>query len=228
MRLVPFDTLPKEFKNDEVKLYYDILKNKKASLFAKRVLDLIVGAILLVILLLPMVVIAIVVKCTSEGPIFYKQQRVTSYGKTFNILKFRTMFVGADKSGPLVTCDGDNRITSIGRKLRKFRLDELPQIFHVLSGKMSIVGTRPEVPKYVQCYTPSMYATLLMPAGITSLASITFKDEDEMLKNSQNADEEYVNKILPLKMKYNLEYISKFGFRNDIKLMFKTVKDVLL
>lgn len=225
--LLPYDKLPEKIRNDKVKPYYDILNSKKRSLLLKRISDLVISIILTVFLIIPMLIIAIVVKATSRGPVFYKQTRVTAYGKVFNILKFRTMVDGADKIGALVTGKNDMRITKVGKFLRKYRLDELPQIFHVLSGKMSIVGTRPEVPKYVERYTDEMYATLLMPAGITSLASIKFKDEEKLLDNSNNIDEDYVNKILPQKMRYNLKYIHRFGFRRDLYLMVKTIKEVL-
>lgn len=225
--ILPFDKLPKRFQTEAVKPYYDILSKKKRSLFLKRVTDIVLCSILLVFLIIPMIIIALSVKVTSKGPVFYKQKRVTTYGRIFNILKFRTMVDGADKIGSLVTGNNDSRVTSVGKFLRKYRLDEIPQIFNVLSGKMSIVGTRPEVPKYVERYTDEMYATLLMPAGITSLASIKFKDEEKLLQSSENIDEDYVNKILPQKMRYNLKYISRFGFRRDLYLMLKTVKEVV-
>lgn len=229
MILLPFDRLPEVFRNDEVKPYYDVLYKKRLSLCFKRVTDFILALIMLVFLLIPMAVIAVIIKLGSKGPVLYKQERVTKYNRTFRIWKFRTMTVGADKAGALVTSANDNRITGIGRTLRRFRLDELPQIFHVLSGKMSIVGTRPEVRRYVDRYTPAMMATLLMPAGITSLASIKFKDEDALIGDVSDPDEVdriYVEEILPQKMAYNLEYISRFGFRRDIKLMLSTVKHV--
>lgn len=225
----PFEKLPPELQNDSVRTYYDILAKKRGSLFLKRLADLLIALIMLVILILPMAVIAVIVKLTSKGPVFYRQERVTTYNKHFMILKFRTMTVGADKAGALVTSANDNRITKVGATLRKFRLDELPQIFHVLSGKMSFVGTRPEVPRFVDRYTPEMAATLLMPAGITSLASIRYKDEDEIIGSISDPDEVdrvYMETILPEKMKYNLEYISKFSFFGDIKLMFSTIKNV--
>ena len=230
MILKPFENLPESFKNDEVKYYYDILDKKRKSLFVKRVADILLSLVMIVILALPMLVIAVIIKCTSKGPVMYKQERVTTYGKKFKILKFRTMRVGADKAG-LLTTENDDRITGIGKMLRKLRLDELPQIFHVLSGKMSIVGTRPEVTKYVDRYTPVMYATLLMPAGVTSFASIKFKDEDRILgeiKDPDKIDDIYMNEILPKKMRYNLKYIERFNFKRDIYLMYKTVKQVLL
>ena len=225
--LLPFEELPQEFQNDAVKKYYDILKNNKSSLAAKRALDIVICIFLLVFLIVPIIILAFCVKLTSRGPVMYKQVRVTTYNRKFAIYKFRTIVVDADKIGSLVTSAGDPRITKIGRFLRKYRLDEIPQIFNVLKGDMSIVGTRPEVPKYVDKYSPQMYATLLMPAGITSLASIKFKNEDRMLETSTNIDEDYVGIILPKKMHYNLLYIKSFNFKTDLFLMFKTISEVL-
>lgn len=226
MKLLPFEQLPSEFQNDEVKVYYDILDKKRNSLFFKRVTDIVLSSIMILFLILPMLIIATMIKCSSKGPVFYKQERVTQYGKKFKILKFRSMQVGADQCGELLTSKDDARVTKVGKILRKYRLDELPQIFHIFSGKMSLVGTRPEVTKYVEKYTPEMMATLLMPAGITSFASIKFKDEDELLDGCESVDEIYINKILPQKMRYNLKYISRFGFRRDIHLLTRTIKDV--
>ncbi len=224
--MISFDKLPSFLKYNEVKPYYDFLSKRRGSLFLKRVTDIIFSLVMLVFLIIPIAVIAVVVKITSEGPVFYRQERVTKYGRTFRIFKFRTMVVNADKLGTLVTTDGDSRVTAIGRFLRKYRLDELPQIFNVLSGSMTIVGTRPEVQKYVDCYKPEYFATLLMPAGITSLASIKFKDEEKLLDGCGDADRTYVEKVLPLKMEYNLSYIKNFSFTYDIKLMVKTVLEV--
>lgn len=221
-----FDKLPKQFQCEEVKYYYDILSKKTGSLVLKRITDLIFAVMLLVVLIIPIIIIAVAVKATSKGPVFYRQVRVTTYGKNFKILKFRTMVENADKIGSLVTTDSDSRVTKVGRFLRKYRLDELPQIFNVLSGSMSVVGTRPEVPKYVEQYKPEYLATLLIPAGITSLASIMYKDEEKLLSSEQDVDKVYIEKILPEKMKYNLQYTENFGFRSDLKLMLKTVKEV--
>lgn len=221
-----FDKLPKQFQCEEVKHYYDILTKKTGSLVLKRITDLFFAVILLVILIIPIIIIAVAVKITSKGPVFYRQVRVTTYGRNFKILKFRTMVENADKIGSLVTTDSDSRVTKVGRFLRKYRLDELPQIFNVLSGSMSVVGTRPEVPKYVEQYKPEYLATLLIPAGITSLASIMYKDEEKLLSSEQDVDKVYIEKILPEKMKYNLQYTENFGFRSDLKLMLKTVKEV--
>lgn len=227
--LKPYDKLPDVMKNDDVRRYYDILKKKRGSLLGKRVMDLLLAFVIMLLLLLPMAVIAVIVKCSSKGPVLYRQERVTTYNRRFRIMKFRTMTVGADRAGALVTSQGDSRVTKVGAKLRHYRLDELPQIFHVLSGKMSFVGTRPEVPHYVERYTPEMMATLLMPAGITSLASIKYKDEDEIIgrvSDPAEVDRVYVEEILPEKMKYNLEYLSSFGVGRDIRLMVATFTHV--
>lgn len=221
-----FQKLPPQFQCAEAKEYYDILCKKQGSFVLKRILDIFASVILLVFLIIPIAIIAILVKTDSKGPVFYRQERVTTYGKKFRILKFRTMVTGADRLGTLVTTDSDSRVTKIGRILRKYRLDELPQIFNVLSGSMSIVGTRPEVQHYVDMYEPEYLATLLMPAGITSLASIMYKDEEKLLKGEIDVDRVYVEKILPEKMKFNLSYVKNFSFGSDIKLMFKTVKEV--
>lgn len=224
-----FDKLPDELKNDEVRRYYDILSKKRCALFFKRIMDFILALVVMILLLMPMAVIAVIIKCTSKGPVLYRQVRVTTYNRHFRIMKFRTMTVGADQAGALVTSQGDSRVTNVGAKLRRYRLDELPQIFHVLSGKMSFVGTRPEVPHYVERYSPEMMATLLMPAGVTSLASIKYKDENEIIgrvSDPAEVDRVYVEEVLPEKMKYNLEYLSTFGVGRDIRLMISTFTHV--
>ena len=226
MKMPEYNKLPSELQCDEVRRYYDILKSKTAGLVLKRTFDIFVSLILIIILLLPMAVIAVLIKCTSKGPVIYKQVRVTAFGKRFKIFKFRSMRTDADSKGELLTVGEDSRITKVGKFIRKFRLDELPQIFHVLSGKMTIVGTRPEVPKFTDRYTKEMLATLLLPAGVTSLASIKFKDEAELLEKADDVDKAYIEEILPQKMKYNLEYIENFSFSGDIKLIFKTVAEV--
>lgn len=227
MFLCQWDKLPDYMRNSEVREYYDILSKKKMSLFLKRVMDIIVSAVLIIILLIPMLVIAIMVKCDSKGPILFKQVRVTTNGKRFKILKFRTMVDNAEQMGGLITEANDKRITKIGEKMRKYRLDELPQVFNVFVGDMSFVGTRPEVVKYVNQYSPDMYATLLTPAGITSMASITYKDNDEFFADPALVDKNYIEIILPEKMKLNLDYYRKFNVFYDIKIMFKTVGSVL-
>lgn len=227
MILRKWDDLPEFMKCDEVKVYYDILSRKKGSLALKRIFDIVVGFILLILLAIPMLIIAVMIKMDSKGPVFYCQERVTRYGKKFRIHKFRTMVNNADKIGSAVTVGGDSRITKVGAKIRDYRLDELPQVFDVLSGDMSFVGTRPEATKYVENYSNEMLATLLLPAGITSEASIRYKDEAELLNVADDVDYVYVEKVLPEKMKYNLQSIKKFSFEKDIVIMLKTVFAVL-
>lgn len=224
--LPKWEELPDDIKTEVVRPYYDALSKRKAGLFFKRVLDIIAAIDLIILLGIPMLIIAIMIKCDSKGPVFFRQERVTSYGVKFRIHKFRTMVNNADKIGTSVTVDNDNRITKIGSKLRNHRLDEFPQLFDVLSGDMSFVGTRPEVVKYVDRYSDEMKATLLMPAGITSIASIEYKDEAELLEKAEDADEVYVNEILPAKMEYNLKSVKEFGFFKDIGVLFKTVAAV--
>lgn len=225
--MIEWTRLPEKMQTDEVKKYYEILKHKSANMLVKRCFDVLVSVILLIVLLPFFLVISVCIKCTSPGPIFFRQVRVTKYNKKFKIFKFRTMVDGADKIGSQVTTEQDSRVTSVGKFLRKIRLDEIPQLINILIGDMTFVGTRPEVPKYVDQYTPEMMATLLLPAGVTSLASISFKDEEKLLKDVDSVDEVYMNEVLPQKMKFNLEYITKFSFVYDIKLMVKTVVAVL-
>lgn len=222
-----WEELPKFMQCDEVKEYYDILSKKKLSLRLKRVFDIVVATCILIITAIPMIIIAIRIAIESKGGVFYRQERVTTYGKKFKIHKFRTMVANADQIGSAVTVSGDNRITPTGAFLRKYRLDELPQVFDVLSGNMSFVGTRPEVTKYVKKYTKEMRATLLLPAGITSEASIRYKDEAELLDAADDVDRVYVEEVLPGKMKYNLQSIKKFSFLGEIVTMFRTVFAVL-
>lgn len=222
-----WEDLPEYMQCEEVRAYYDSLCRKKVSLFFKRVFDIIAGLLLLIILAIPMAVIAVMIKLDSEGPVFYRQERVTAYGKRFKIHKFRTMVANADKIGTAVTTGGDSRITKVGQKLRNCRLDEFPQVFDVLAGTMSFVGTRPEAVKYVEQYTPEMLATLLLPAGITSEASIRYKDEAELLDAADDVDRVYVEEVLPAKMKYNLESVKNFSFWGDIKTMLRTAAAVI-
>ena len=222
-----WEELPKFMQCDEVKEYYNILSKKKLSLRLKRAFDIVAATCILIITAIPMIIIAIRIATESKGGVFYRQERVTTYGKKFKIHKFRTMVANADQIGSAVTVSGDNRITPTGAFLRKYRLDELPQVFDVLSGNMSFVGTRPEVTKYVKKYTKEMRATLLLPAGITSEASIRYKDEAELLDAADDVDKVYVEQVLPGKMKYNLESIRRFSFFGEIATMFRTVFAVL-
>lgn len=227
MVLRKWDELPNRLKTEEVRYYYDKLSKKKMSLILKRFFDIIVSVLMLLVTSPLFIVLAIMIALDSPGGVFYRQIRVTAYGKEFRIHKFRTMVANADKIGTQVTVGNDTRITKIGAFLRKYRLDELPQLLDVISGDMSFVGTRPEVPKYVEKYTDEMIATLLLPAGITSEASIRFKEEAELLTDAEDVDEVYVREILPLKMKYNLHSLETFSFWKDIVTMIQTVLAVL-
>jgi lipopolysaccharide/colanic/teichoic acid biosynthesis glycosyltransferase len=226
MMLKKWEDLPPEMQTEEVKKYYDILSKKRAALFFKRAFDIVVSLVMLLILLPAFVVLAVAIKLDSRGPVFYRQVRVTQYNKKFRIFKFRSMVQDADK-GSQVTVSGDARITRVGKFVRKCRLDEISQLIDVLRGTMTFVGTRPECLKYVEAYTPEMMATLLLPAGVTSLASIYYKDEAELLDAAEDSDKTYIEKILPDKMYYNLRAIEDFSFFGDIKIMFMTVFAVL-
>lgn len=222
-----WEELPKFMQCEEVKEYYDILSEKKLSLKMKRFFDIAAGTGVLIATAIPMLIISIKIVAESPGGVFYRQERITTYGKKFRIHKFRTMVANADRIGSTVTVSGDSRITPTGEFLRKYRLDELPQVFDVLVGDMSFVGTRPEVTKYVKKYTKEMRATLLLPAGITSEASIKYKDEAELLDDAEDVDKVYVEQVLPEKMKYNLESIRRFSFWREIGTMIKTVLAVV-
>ena len=222
-----WEELPVDMQVPEVRRYYDILSQHRASLILKRIFDIIVAAVLLILVSPLLVVLGIIIKIDSDGPVFFRQVRVTRYGETFRIFKFRTMINDADKIGTQVTTKGDARVTRIGKKLRGCRLDELPQLLNILKGDMTFVGTRPEVEKYIRYYTNEMKATLLLPAGVTSMASIKYKDEEKLLESADNADKVYVEKIMPEKMKYNLEAIERFSFIEDIKTMLATVNAVI-
>ena len=222
MLLKKWEDIPLEMRTDEVRKYYDVLKEKQVSLFFKRVFDIVVSLVMLIVLSSLFLILALAVKIDSEGPVFYRQVRVTQYNRRFRIFKFRTMVQGADR-GSLVTVQGDSRVTRVGRFIRRCRLDEVSQLINVLVGDMTFVGTRPEVPKYVDRYTPEMMATLLLPAGVTSLASIYYKDEASLLDAADDTDRVYMEDVLPGKMYYNLKALDDFSFFGDIKIMFMTV-----
>lgn len=225
--LKKWEELPDFMQCEEIRPYYDVLSKKRAALVCKRVFDVLAAAVLLILLAIPMGVIALLIKLDSPGPVFFRQERVTTCGKTFRIHKFRTMVNHADKMGTAVTVGGDSRITKIGAKLRSCRLDELPQVLDVLAGDMSFVGTRPEATKYVAAYRPEYYATLLLPAGITSEASIRYKDEAKLLNAAEDVDRVYMERVLPGKMEYNLRSIREFSLRMELGTMFRTVTAVL-
>ena len=227
MLLRPWEMLPDNMKTEVVKPYYEILNAHKVSLVLKRIFDIIVSLFMLLLLWPFMIAITVAIKIDSPGPALFKQERVTTYGKKFKILKFRTMVVDAERIGAQLTISDDKRITRVGAFLREYRLDELPQLINILIGDMSYVGTRPEVVKYVERYTPEMMATLLLPAGVTSEASIRYKDEYKLLNHSDNIDDTYVNVVLPEKMKYNLDAIKRFNIWQELLTMIRTIFVVL-
>lgn len=222
-----WENLPDNMQTDSVRQYYEALRKKQAQLIVKRVFDVVVSLILLVVLSPVFLILWVAIRVDSKGAALFQQIRVTQYGREFRIYKFRTMVVDAEKLGAQVTTKGDSRVTKVGRFLRKCRLDELPQLVNILKGDMSFVGTRPEVPRYVADYSDVMWATLLLPAGVTSTASIEYKDEDRLLSNAEDADKTYIDAILPAKMQYNLQYLLDYSFWKDIKIMIKTVLAVL-
>ncbi len=227
MRLIRWEDLPENMQTDAVKPYYEALQKKTGNLLLKRIFDVALSSFMLLLLSPAFLILAIAIKLDSRGPVFYRQVRVTQYGREFRIFKFRTMVNNADKIGSLVTVGNDSRITKVGSFIRACRLDEISQLINVLLGDMTFVGTRPEVPKYVAAYTPEMMATLLLPAGVTSIASIRYKDEAELLDKAEDVDKTYIEEVLPGKMQYNLESILQFSFWDDIATCFKTVLAVL-
>ncbi|MBR5048858.1 MAG: sugar transferase [Erysipelotrichaceae bacterium] len=227
MLLRKWEDLPGFMKNDEVRKYYDKLSERKLSLLMKRLFDIAASLILLVILSPVMLITALAVIIDSPGPVFYRQRRVTRYGKIFRIHKFRSMVSDASARGGLLTLNNDGRITRVGRFIRHYRLDEFPQLLDILAGNMSFVGTRPEVEKYVEHYTDEMNATLLMPAGITSRASILYRNEDRLLNEADDPDRVYIEKVMPDKMKYNLEMLRDFSLIGELGILLDTVRTIL-
>ncbi len=227
MLIKKWEKLPPELQIEEVRPYWERLRKKNFSLFWKRAFDIFVSGIALIIISPFFLILSLAIVIDSRGGVFYRQERVTQYGKHFRIFKFRSMVSGADKKGTLVTVGNDARITRVGKFIRKFKIDEMSQLIDIFRGTMTFIGTRPEVPKYVEQYKAEYLATLLLPAGVSSTASIMFKNENDMLDKADDADNVYVNQILPIKMKWNLLDIKKFGFWRDIKICFMTVFAVL-
>ncbi len=216
---------PLNIQSDLIDNCKDILKKKKFTLFFKSFFDIFAAIFMLLLLSPAFVVCAIAVACVKDGPVFFKQERIGKNGKPFKIIKFRTM---TDKNeGTAVTVSNDSRVTKPGRILRKFRLDELPQLINVIKGDMSFVGPRPEVPHYVEKYEDDWYATLLVKPGITCRSSIYFADESDLMENAEDADSFYTNSILPDKCKMNIDYIRNLSVIEDVKILFATVKRVL-
>lgn len=218
-----FEDLPSLMQKEAIRPYHEELVKKNGQLLVKRFIDIILSLFLIILASPILVAAAIAVKVSSKGPIFYRQERVTQFGRHFFILKFRTMVVGADKIGGSVTVDNDPRVTSAGHFLRRFRVDEFPQLFNILFGDMTFVGTRPEVPKFVNQYTEEMLATLLMPAGATSMCSIAFSHEADLIEGKEDSDSFYVESLLPRKMKINLSELNKFSIKHDFYVLGQTV-----
>ena len=192
----------------------------------KRIFDIILSLFGLIILLPFMIIIAILIKLDSKGPVFFKQIRVTKNGREFKIFKYRTMRVGSDKYSQ-ITVGKDNRITKIGAFLRKYKLDEIPQLINVLLGDMSLVGPRPEVPKYVALYTEGQKEILKVRAGITDYASIELSDENDLLASEADPEKAYIEKIMPKKIELNKKYLSEISMLTDIKIILLTIKKIL-
>lgn len=196
---------------------------KKFNQIIKRVCDFILSLIGIIVLSPIFIIVSIAIKLDSKGKILFLQKRVGRYGKEFNIYKFRTMVSDAERLGKQITVGNDNRITKVGAFLRKYKIDELPQLFNVLKGDMSLVGPRPEVPKYVKLYSEEQKKVLNVRPGITDMASLRYKDENEILGKVDNPEEYYINVIMKDKLKLNLEYIEKSNIFFDLYLIIKTV-----
>lgn len=222
-----WESMPPFIKNESVKEYYDILKQHEKELRLKRKADVVLSVLMISFLWPVFLIIGILIKLDSPGPVFFKQERVTQYGRKFQILKFRTMVQDAEKLGSQITKSHDSRLTRVGKVIRGCRIDELPQLFNVLTGDMSFVGTRPEVVKYVRAYTDEMKATLLLPAGVTSEASISYKDEGELMEGLEDVDSVYIHQVLPEKMQYNLDALRNYSLLGDFRTMIRTVFAVL-
>ena len=219
----PWEDLPPTLQTEEVRPYYEALSRRGLQLRLKRLLDVVGATVLFVLLGWLFVILALLIKLDSPGPVFFRQRRVTQFGREFRIVKFRTMTHRPAASGDQITRGDDPRITRVGAVLRRYRLDEISQLIDILRGTMSFVGTRPEVPDYVRQYTPQMWATLLLPAGVTSTASIEFKDEAQILAAAPPGQDAYVTQVLPAKMRLNLRDVRDFSIGRDLRIAFRTI-----
>lgn len=199
------------------------LASRKIQLLLKRIFDIVASGLGLLILSPLLIIIALIIKMDSEGPIFFKQKRVGINKKPFSIYKFRTMVNEAEKLGKQITIGNDNRITKVGLYIRKYKIDELPQLINVFIGEMSLVGPRPEVPRYVDLYDEQQQQILFVKPGITDYASIKFRNENEILAKSKNPEDEYIKNIMPMKIDLNLKYIEEISIITDIKIILKTI-----
>lgn len=189
----------------------------------KRTFDLVMSLIGILVLLPFLFVISLFILFDSKGGILYKQVRVGKNNQDFLLLKFRTMCTDADKKGLLTVGLSDSRVTRVGKFLRKYKLDELPQLFNILKGDMSLVGPRPEVRKYVSLYSVEQLKVLNVKPGLTDFASIEYMDESDLLAQSENPEQTYINEIMPAKLNLNFKYIEKQSFTTDLSILFKTV-----
>lgn len=226
MKWLDWEDLPEEMRLPEVRPYYDALAQKRGYLVAKRLIDIVASIGIFALTWWVFLILAVAIKTESPGPVFYRQTRVTQYGREFRIFKFRTMVQDADRIGAAVTVNEDPRVTKVGSVIRKFRFDEFSQLIDVFRGTMTLVGTRPEVPQYVASYSPEMMATLLLPAGVTSRASIEFKNEDVLLSGVDDTDGVYISKVLPVKMRINLQDLKMSSTCRDISTMLTTASEV--
>ena len=214
-------------KNDRPMDIADVLARRKPQLIAKRAMDIVLSACALAILWPLLLLIALAIWIDDPGPVFYRQVRVGRNGKTFRIFKFRSMVMDADKKGLAITVGRDSRITRVGAVLRKTKLDELAQLLNVLFGQMSFVGPRPEVPKYVELYTPYQRQVLLVRPGITDYASIAYRNENDLLAGAPNPETMYIEQIMPDKIELNMKYLRKISPLADIRLILKTIVAVI-
>ena len=222
MKLKKWEDLPEDMQNESVRVYYDILSKKKGTLLIKRLFDIAASLFFLVVLSPVYLFTAIAIKLESKGPVMYRQVRKTAYERDFRIHKFRSMYVNSDRRF-LLTMKNDNRVTRVGAFIRKYKIDEFGQLIDVLKGDMTFVGVRPQVQKYVDKYTDEMRATLLLPAGITSLASIYYRNENDLLHSRDDPEKLYLSVILPDKMQYNLSGIKDLSVFYDLKILLMTV-----
>ena len=223
-----FGKLPESMQNESVENYCNIISRKRSTLFFKRLFDVVVSFCALIVLSVPFLIISIIIVSDSKGGVFFIQKRVGRNSRDCGIIKFRTMVSNASElGGELTNGDSDTRITKVGAFLRKYRIDELSQLFNVLAGSMSIIGPRPEVRRFVDCYNDEQMATLLVKPGISCSSSIAFANEGELLSKSDNPDKLYIEEIMPEKAKMNLEYIKNLSLISDTKIIFNTIKEVL-
>lgn len=222
-----WENLPEAFRTTEARPYYDLLSERQGTLVLKRIFDLVMSFVLIMVLAPVILLLGILIALDSRGPVIFTQKRVGRYGEDFTMFKFRSMRQDAESLGPQISVGRDPRISRVGHVLRKTRLDELPQLLNILLGDMSFVGVRPEVPRYVAKYTPEMWATLLLRPGVTSPASIRYKDEAKILEGAEDPESAYVKDVLPQKMVYNYSYLCNVSLFGDMKILLETIIAVL-